>query len=141
MIHFIPGRSLRPAFPEGALMRTVHVLMVLVVGILMTGCDSEPTHESVAADMVGTLKQMTATLSGITTEATAKAAAPRIKLLREKMELIEKQMSALGSPSPEVRKRLEAKYEKEIETQMGEMMKQGMRIAMNPQLAQHVDLD
>ena len=105
---------------------------VLAFSLLLTGCDSKPTHESVAEDMLDEMKQMVAVLKTVKDESSAKAAEPKLKKAKERMDALQKQGDALGTPTAEQQKEME-KHKAEMEKVMGEFMGEMMRVAMNPQ--------
>jgi len=124
-------------------MRRMLLTCSLVATMLMaTGCgDNLSTHDGVANAMVTTMKEFVATLKGITDESSAKAAAPRLKALGERMEKIEQAAQKLGDPPADVEKRLEEKYESEVQKVTAELMGEMFRIGMNPTLSQHVEAE
>jgi hypothetical protein len=103
-------------------MRTIAFAIIVLAISLLTACGggggAGDTAESVSRDMVANMKEMGVILTGITDEASAKAAVPRIEAVRAKMR-------DAGQRAKNVPK-VDAATEKKIE----ESMRPGMMEAM-----------
>lgn len=68
-------------------MRTISIsiLAITLAAIAMTGCDEPDTAESISKEIVANMKELGVILSGITDEASARSAVPRIEAVRVKM--------------------------------------------------------
>jgi hypothetical protein len=119
------------------LSRTIAVACVAIV-FIASGCDSTPTHESVMKERIEKAKKMVEIMKGVKDEPTAKAAESKMKDLEKEMAAVDAKQSKLGEPSAEEQKRLEEKYGPELAKLMGEMMSEGMRIALDPNLSKHL---
>jgi len=81
-------RAARLAFQtelQGASMKTMMLVLALALS-LVAGCSrGGDTAELVFADMTANLQEMSAIMTGVTDEASARAAVPRIEAVRAKM--------------------------------------------------------
>ena len=108
------------------------------VALCVAGCDSKPTHDSVAHESMDKMKEMVEVLKTIKDEASAKAARPKMEKIKKEMDEIKKKADALGEPPADVKKKLQEEHKAEMEKLFGEMMQEMMRIGMDPKLAPHV---
>jgi uncharacterized protein YicC (UPF0701 family) len=106
------------------------------VALMLSGCGN--SHDSLMGKMVSTMEQTADVLESIKDEESAKAAEPKLKKLGERMESLKEQVDEMDDPSPEVEKQLKEKYEKRVKEALGKLMREGMRIGMNPELSKHV---
>jgi hypothetical protein len=126
-----PGRVRRPsaALARPSIQRNmVHQMkelarrdllaLVLLVMFSLTGCSGGDTAESVSREIVANMKEMGAILNGITDEASAKAAVPKIEALRAKMR-------DAGQRAKKV-----PKIDSATEQKIGESMQAGVMEAM-----------
>jgi hypothetical protein len=102
------------------------------------GCDSKPTHESVTEDSIDKMEEMVEVLKGIKDEASAKAARPKMEQIKKDMEELQKKSKALGEPPADVKQKLQEKHKAQLEKVTSEMMKEMMRIGLDPNIAPHV---
>lgn len=100
--------------------------------VFLAGCKDD--HESLMKGMIGKMNDLTAALKTVTDEASSKAAAPKVKSIATDMQELQKKAEALGKPSADEDKRLQEKYEKQLQEAMGGFMGEAMRIGMNPKL-------
>ena len=116
--------------------RPISALAVFaLLGLVVGGCESKPTHESVMKDMLGKMKEFVATLEGVKDEASAEAAKPKLQALSKEMKELQATASKMPKASAEEEKRLREKYEPELKELMPKMMAAGMRIASDPKLS------
>ena len=106
--------------------------------ILLGGCESKPTHESVTQETVDKMEEMVEVMKGIKDEASAKAARPKMEQIKKDMEAIKAKSQALGEPSADVKKKLAEKHKPQMEKLASEMMKEMMRIGFDPKIAPHI---
>ena len=114
--------------------RTLAVACI-AVAIVSSGCDSKPTHDSLAKDLMGKMKEMVAVMKGVKDEATAKAAKPKLEALKKDIEAINAEAAKLPKQSADEEKKFKEKYEPEIDKLMAEFATEGVRIGSNPTLA------
>lgn len=85
-------------------MMTMLILAVALLGGCGSGGDSA---ERVFADMTANMREMSAVLTSVTDEASAKAAVPRIEAVRAKMRDCARRARAVRRPDAETGKRLD----------------------------------
>jgi hypothetical protein len=114
------------------------LLCVLAVSTFVlcvsSGCDSKPTHESVLKDSIAKLKEVATILEGVTDEASAQAAKPKLQAISTQLKELKTKMDQLPKPSADEEKRLKEKYEPQMKEMMPKLMAQMMRVAMDPKL-------
>lgn len=95
-------------------MRSKSLLAIAcLVALSCTGCADSP--DAIAQDAVNTSKELTATLKTVTDEASAKAAAPKLKSIGAQMQKINDRMKALKPDQQQV-------LAQKLAAQMGEAM-------------------
>jgi len=104
-----------------------------------TGCGD--SHESLSGEMVDTMNQMTKVLAEVKDKDSAKSAGPKLEALGKEMKDIQKRSEALGKPDEAAQKSLKESFEKPMSEAMDKFMKEMMRIAMNPELADALPKD
>jgi hypothetical protein len=116
------------------------IISALMLIACLTGCGD--SHDSLMKEKLSTMKQWVATLEGITDEASAKAAKPKLKSLNEKMEKISEREGKLKPPTEAEKKAIEAKYDKEMKEVGQKLVVEGFRIMVDPKLnAELNDID
>ncbi len=109
------------------------MLMIVLIATALTGCGGE-TAEDVAKDMAANMKEMAAILNGVTDEASAKAAVPKIDAVRAKMRDCAKRAKA----APKIDAATEAKINATMQATMTEAMASfatsQQRLASKPEL-------
>src|SRR5688572_20595637 len=99
---------------KGKLMARAFVPFLAVLALVLSGC-GEPTAESVTEDMLGKMKEMVTVLKGITDEASAKAAKPKLEQIKKDMDGLEAQAQKVEKEtSAEEREKIKNKYEPEL---------------------------
>jgi hypothetical protein len=98
------------------------LLMIVLAATFLAGCSGD-TAESVSKEMVANMKEMGVILNGITDEASAKAAVPKIEAVRAKMR-------DCGQRAKKV-----PKIDVATEQKIGESMQAGMMEAMGTIMA------
>lgn len=96
---------------------SVFTILVLLISV-MASCSGGDTAESVSKEIVANLKEMGVILTGVTDEASAKAAVPKIEALREKMRDAAKRAKSVP------------KIDAATEEKIGASMQAGMQEAM-----------
>jgi hypothetical protein len=115
--------------------------LTLVIGLALTslccvGCGGGgDTHESLAGEGKGVMKQMVAVLDTVKDEASAKAAQPQLKTLAEKMNDINARQTKLPAPTEADVKTMDEKHGKEMEELGHQFQAHAMRIAFDPKLS------
>ena len=79
-------------------------------------------------------KEMADILKGITDEATAKAAAPKLKAVVSKIKAFGEQMATFAEPSEALKKRMTAEYFPAMQQAQAAMMEQMKRLEAKPEL-------
>jgi cytochrome c556 len=110
------------------------ICVLVLSAVVLSGCDSKPTHESVMKDMVGKMKELVAVLEGVKDEASAESAKPKLQALSKEMKELEVTASKLPKASDEEEKRLREKYQPELEAIQPKLGAQMIRIATDPKL-------
>jgi PHP family Zn ribbon phosphoesterase len=108
--------------------------IVVAVALTLNGCESKPTHDSVMRESIDKMKEMVDIFKGITDEASANAAKPKLKKLGEEMKAIKAKADKLGKPTAEQQTALKAKYEPEMKQLTADMFGHVMRVGMDPKL-------
>jgi len=110
---------------------------LLVVGVslclLMGGC--KRTHEDALKALLAKMNEVTGVLKGVTDEASAKAAAPKLKKFAAEMEALKKEMDAMPKPTTAEEQALKSKYETPLQQAAMAFMKETMRVASNTKTA------
>jgi hypothetical protein len=112
--------------------RSVSIAAVLVFALVLTGCKDD--HDAIAKKGVAKMQELADTMKTVKDEASSKAAATKVKSITADLQELKKKEEALPKITAEQKKKLEDTYTKPMETAIGEMMKESMRIAMNPTL-------
>lgn len=114
-------------------MRKIIASTVLAFTLLLTGCGGD-THEGLANETVGLLNEFATVLDGVSDEASAKAAVPKLEAISTKLSEMKKRVDALPKLSEAENKALEDKMQKEMGTFMGKFMGAAMKLANKPEL-------
>ena len=91
----------------------VDIIAIALVMTLAVGC-SKPTHESIAKDANGKLKELLDVLKTVKDDASAKVASVKIKEIGEAMNKLEQEARALPKRTPEEEKAVKAQMESNI---------------------------
>lgn len=113
-------------------MKKVSLALIALMALIVLGCGSEPTHESVAMEGITAMEALFAELENVSDEASAEKALPAIEKIGKKLEGLKAQMEALGKPSPEVEAELKKKMEGRMKALMPKMMALGMKMGTLP---------
>jgi outer membrane murein-binding lipoprotein Lpp len=108
--------------------KTIGTGSLLAVALLLSGCGD--SHDDVMKDSVAKMNEMTDVMKSVTDKASAHAAAPKLKQISTDMKSLKAREDKLGKPSDAEKKQLEEKYKKDLETAMGNFMKETFRVAM-----------
>ena len=116
-------------------MKTMLLMLALVLS-LVCGCSSGggDTAEKVFADMTANMQEMSAILTGVTDEASAKAAVPKIAAVRAKMRDCAKRARAVPRPDAETEKRLNEASQAMQREVMPKMLEARQRLETQPEL-------
>lgn len=111
------------------------LLMFVLVFSLLGGCGgSGDTAEKVFADMSANLREMSAILTSVTDEASAKAAVPKIEAVRTKMRDCAKRAKTVRMPDAATEKRLNESMLAVTAEVMPSMAASQARLAAHPEL-------
>jgi hypothetical protein len=99
-------------------MKTAALLLSTIL-LFITSC-SKPSHESIANEMLDTMKQMSDAVLGTKDVASAKVAAEKIKKAGERFDEIAAKLKKMDPPSEAVRADIEKKMEEKSKEMMGE---------------------
>jgi hypothetical protein len=113
--------------------RTLSIAGALVLSMFLSGCN-KPDHEGVLKGMIGKMEELVAVLRSIQDEASSKAAAPKVSAIGKDLQAYKKQIDEMPKPSASEDKRLKDTYENRLKAVTQDMMKESMRIGMNPKL-------
>ncbi len=109
----------------------------LPIIVLALGCSgAAPTHQDLFDQMMGSMDQMGTIFAGITDEASANAAKPKMEALAKTINDIKEKGKALGDPPPDLKAKLDkllAEKQKEMQAKMMTFM---MNAAQNPKIMQ-----
>lgn len=112
-------------------------LLVAVSFLSLTGCADTP--DSLAREQVALVRETVSILEGVTDEASAKAADPQLKQVRERGKSLKARVKALNLTEAQQKAALKP-YEKELQQHTGRMTKVIYRVAhlasRNPELAE-----
>lgn len=106
-------------------------LLLAVVGGCGGGVDP---GDQLMADMAANLREMSAILTSVTDEASARAAVPRIEAVREKMRDCALRARELPRPDAETEKRYEAELQALMAEVMPKIASDQARLAQRPEL-------
>lgn len=112
--------------------RYLGMASIIACLFLLPGC--KDSQESLFQELLATINQMTSTLEGVTDEASAKAAQPKMQKLMDKMPSLQKRAEALPKPNDSEKTELRRKYEAQTQEAMLKFAKEMMRVALNPKL-------
>ena len=121
-------------------MRRLFAFSALLALLFFAGCGD--SHEAVAEESVSVMKEMVATLEGITDAASARAAKSKLQSLAEKMKALEKRMAELGTPTEDQINAMEGSIGQEMEAVQTKLTEQMMRLAFDMEIQKELsDLD
>ncbi len=115
------------------MVRALAAACAVMICISLTGCKTD--HESVMKDSISKMKELVSILKGVTDEASAKAAGPKIEAVSADMKKLQEDAKKLGDPPKDKQDELMKKYASELASVQADMMKESTRIAMNPKLS------
>src|SRR5262245_24263163 len=95
--------------------RVMFGLCTTLLCVALAGAGNDARLEDIVKQMLGAMGQMTTTLSGITDEASAKAAHPDLKKSAESWLLIRKNADKVPPPTKEEKDRLAKEYKPKLE--------------------------
>ena len=113
--------------------RLLTVLLALVA-FSLPACSKKETHEDVARDAIGTMKEMGDVLAKITDKASAQKHVKELETLSAKVKEQKAKMETMGAPSKADEEAMQKKLEGEMQAAMQKMMNESMRIAQDPEI-------
>ena len=114
-------------------MRTLTTSSVLAFTLFFVGCGSD-THESLAKESLAYMNEFAEILEGVNDVDSAKAAGPKLEALGEKFAALKRRSDILGEPTPEQKKAIQEKFEKELYGPMFRLTGASMKIISNPEI-------
>jgi hypothetical protein len=115
-------------------MKRVSITLLTLSMLVLVGCDSKPTHESLMKDAIAVMKEWATVLEGVKDEASAEVAKPKLQAINAKMKDLKTKADTLGKPPAEEEKRLKEKYEPEFKQVLDKLMPEVLRIGFDPKL-------
>ncbi len=109
-------------------------LWLCVAVVLLFGGCGKPTHESVMRQLFQRTREITGVLRDVKDEASAKAAAPKLKTLAAAMQTLKNQFKAMGPPSKESEAHLGAVLGEDSKSVMEDLTKELLRVSTDPKL-------
>ncbi|MCL4209341.1 MAG: hypothetical protein HRU76_00655 [Phycisphaeraceae bacterium] len=114
-------------------MRYATFAVTLLLASLLVGCGGD-SAEAVSKDMVANMKEMASILTGITDEASAKAAVPRIEAVRAKMQECGRRAKEVPPIDAATEQRIAKMFEKEMGEAMQSIFAAQQRLMAKPEL-------
>jgi len=99
----------------------------------LSGCESSDPRRSVIEDEIGCMEEIVGVLTTVADKSSAEAARPKLEALGARMKAIEKRKSEIVAPGKTGQEVLK-KLDERLEAVITKMMKESMRILMNPEL-------
>lgn len=117
-------------------MKTMMLILMLVLAFpFVGGCSSDgDTAQRVFADMTANMREMSAILTSVTDEASAKAALPKIDAVRAKMRDCARRARAVPRPDAATEQTLDAAMQAVQREVMPAMAAAKQRLAAQPDL-------
>lgn len=116
-------------------MRTMKLFVLVLALCLMGGCGSSSDEsDRLFADMSTNLREMSAILTSVTDEASAKAAVPRIEAVREKMRDCARRASTMTRPDAATEERQNKAMQELMAEIMPKIASDQARLAEKPEL-------
>jgi hypothetical protein len=103
----------------------------VLVALLSTGCASDDA-ESLIKQSIAALDETAQALTTVKDEASAQAAAPRLRALAERRKKIEERMVAVKTPPPAEQAELQKKYSARLTEVTTQLMQQAVRVGSVP---------
>ena len=110
------------------------VLTWLAALVVVAGCESAPTHDSVMESTVSAMEEMVAVCRTVQDEASANAAKPKLQALSGRLKGLREQADQLGKTSADKDAAIKTKYEARLLKAMGEFGEEAGRIGRDPKL-------
>ncbi len=126
------------------------LLLAAILGsAFLVGCDgsessstpaasSVSTHEQLAETGMSKMREMVEVMKTIKDDATGQAAQAKLKSLAEELKTLQAKGEALGKLSAAKEAEFKAKYEKDMQPILTDLMQEGFRLSMNPNLKKYV---
>jgi len=103
-------------------MKTINAVVALAMALLLTGCGGGDNPTSISKEIANNMRAMTAVFNGITDEASAKAAVPKIEALRTDMRAVAARAKAMPKLNAAEMAEAETAAAKEMESVMKPLM-------------------
>ena len=115
-------------------MKPMMLMFLLLISLLSACSGGGDTAENVFGDMAVNLREMSAILAGVTDEASAKAALPRIETVRVKMRDCAKRAKLVPRPDAATEQRLNETSQAVMAEVMPNIAAAQTRLAARPEL-------
>jgi hypothetical protein len=111
--------------------KILSTMLVCAFMVAFTGC-GKSAAESAMSDALDKMKEQVSILKGVTDEASAKAAAPKLKAIKDDMAKLS--TKTVTAPSADEQAKLMEKYGKEMSEVTAQLTAEMTRIMTNPKL-------
>ena len=117
-------------------MRTIKMFLLVLALCLVGACteSSSDAADRLFADMSANMREMSAILTSVTDEASARAAVPRIEAVREKMRDCARRAREMPQPDAATEQRLNAAMQELMAEVMPQIASAQARLAERPEL-------
>ena len=112
-------------------MKKTLVLPFLLAAVLVSGCASDDA-ESMVKQTISAMDETAQVMSTVKDEASAKAAAPKLKELAERRRKIEEKVATVKTPPPAEQAELQKKYAARLTEVTTRLMQEAMRVSTVP---------
>jgi hypothetical protein len=121
-------------------MHKQHVIVGILLGGLLTlaGCGGD-SHDSAMTDFLDVMEQVSSVLADVKDQATAKAAALKLKELRVQVQAIKKRMADLGDPSKQEQEQLMEKHKDRREKIKDDIKRLTLAIRAKPDFRSYIE--
>ena len=112
--------------------------VAVVAVVVVAGCSSGPSHDSVMRDTVGSMRRGVELLKGVSDEPSAIEAKPQLLAVQKELRQSKARLEKLERPTPKQMERLAAKYEAELDRLSSEFEREARRISADRKVARHI---
>lgn len=106
----------------------------------MAGCSpAAPTHQGLFDQMPVSMDQMGTILAGITDEASANAAKPKMEALAKSINSLKEKGKALGDPPADLKAKIDNQFAEKQKEMASKMATFAMNAAKNPKISQIIE--
>ncbi len=112
-------------------MKKTFALPFLLTAVLVAGCASDDA-DSMVKQTIAAMDETAQVMSTVKDEASAKAAAPKLKELAERRRKIEEKTATVKTPPPAEQAELQKKYAARLTEATTRLMQEAMRVSTVP---------